>query len=91
MNLNLLRGHVDILQFVKTRRAEIDLMEERARAAIEEAMGEDEIGEVDGKIVVTWRHNKSRRFNQKQHKEDQPACHESFMQTSEGRTFKVEQ
>lgn len=90
MNLNQLRGHVEILQFVKARRAEIDLMEEHARAAVEEAMGEDEIGEVDGKIVITWRHTKSRRFNQSQHKAQEPGCHEIYMQASDGRQFKVE-
>lgn len=90
MNLNEIRGHVEILQFVKARRAEIDAMEEHSRAAVEEAMGEDEIGEVDGKIVVTFRHSKSRRFSQKAHKEDQPNCHEAYMQSGASRAFKVE-
>jgi fructose-specific phosphotransferase system component IIB len=91
MDLNAVRGHVELLQYAKAKQAELKDIEERSRAAVEEALGSDEIGELDGKIVVTYRHIKQRRFSQSKHKADQPGCHEIYMTPTESRQFRVEE
>lgn len=90
MNLNDARPHVEVLQYVKAKQAELKELEETHRAAVEELMGEDEVGMLDGKVVITWRHIKQRRFNQSEHKAAAPNCHELYMKTADGRQFKVE-
>lgn len=90
MDLDRCRHNVEVLQYVKKQQAKLKELEEVNRAAIEEAMGHNEIGELDGKVVVTWRHTKSRRFNQSEHKAKEPGCHEIYYETKEGRQFVVE-
>lgn len=90
MNLEAVRAHVEILKFVKTRQAELKEMEERSRAAIEEVLGGNEVGELDGETVVTWKHIKANRLNHRALKSDHPYLVELYTQLGDSRRFVVE-
>lgn len=90
MNLEAVRAHVEVVRFCKRKQAEYKEMEERSRAAIEEAMGADEVGELDGEQVIVWKHITSRRLDQKALKAAHPSLADEFMVTSESRRFEVE-
>lgn len=88
-NLETVRAHVEILRYIKTRQAELKEMEEASRAVIEEMLGGDEVGELDGEVAVTWKHVKSRRLNQRLLKEKLPEVVELYTNVSESRRFEV--
>ena len=90
MDLSEVRGHVEILQACKRREAELKEMAEQARAVIEEAMGPNEVGELDGQVVLTWRTYKQRRLNQRYLKEKFPEVRELCMETSEYRRMEIQ-
>lgn len=89
VDLESVRAHVDILVWAKARAAELKDIEKNARDAIEEALGDNEIGELDGHPVVTWAMHKKRVFQQAKFKEAHPELVEAFTETVEGRQFKV--
>lgn len=89
VNLDDVRGQVEVLKWCGERLSEIKELQKNARAAIEEALGENEIGELDGETVVTWASHKKRQLNQAAMKEAHPEIVEEFTQLSEVRTFKV--
>lgn len=88
-DLESVRASVEILQYVKARRAELKELEERHRPIVEEVLGNDEIGRLNGKTVVTYKHIKSRRLNQQTLKTDYPDVAEHCTETVESRRFEV--
>ena len=89
MNLNPVREHIEILKFVKQKQVELKEMEAASRGAIEEVLRGDETGELDGQVVVTWKHVKSRRLNQRLLKEKLPEVYALYSDYSESRRFEV--
>jgi len=89
VNLDHLRAQVEILKWAKSRKKEIADVEASARAAIEEALGDNEAGTVDGELAVTWKAQKRRALNQKALKEEHPELVESYYETTETRRFEV--
>lgn len=89
MNIDPVRAHVEILKFVKVKKAELKEMEEASRAAVEEALGGNEVGEVCGETVVTWKRVMSKRLNQQALKSDHPELVEQYSQLGESRRFEV--
>ena len=89
MNLEPVRAHLEILRFCRERRRELDEMEARSRAAIEEKLGDNEIGEIDGQPAVRWKYVKSRRLNHTILKERFSDVREECMEMVEGRRFEV--
>lgn len=61
------------------------------RRDIEIALGDNEIGKLDGHTVVTWKRNaKTRRFDKKAFERAHPEIAEEFTELVEGnRVFKV--
>jgi predicted phage-related endonuclease len=90
MDLESVRAQLEILSYVQSQRAMLKDMEESAKAAVQEALGENEIGALDGKIVVTWKHVKSMRLNQKAFREKLPDVHALYSEYTESRRFMVE-
>lgn len=90
MDLESVRGQLEILIYVKRQREMLKEMEESAKAVIQEAMGGNEVGILDGKIVATWKHVKSMRLNQKAFKEKLPDVHALYSEYSESRRFEIQ-
>lgn len=59
----------------------------KARADIEKAMGDAEIGTIRGKAVASWPHIKSNRLDQTALKREQPEIHALYVKTAESRRF----
>ena len=89
MNLDKLRAQIEILRMVKKKKADLKLLEDNAKAAIQHELGEHEIGELDGRIAVTWKHFKKRKFQQAKLKEDHPEIAEAYTELAEERRFEV--
>lgn len=89
VDLDPVRGHVEILRFCKRKKAELKALEDNARAAVERAMGENETGELDGKPAITWVRYKKRQLNQAMLREVSPELIEEHTSLVEQRAFKV--
>lgn len=89
MKLDELKAHIDILKFCKTKQAELAEMVERSRAAIEEVLGDEEIGTIEGEPVVRWTHQKVNRLNQKALKAERPEIVAEYTEASTQRRFEV--
>ena len=89
VSLDHIKAHIDILTFVATKEAELKEMKDRSRAAVEEALGTEEIGTVDGEPVVRWKHQKVNRLNQKALKAERPEIVAEYTEASEQRRFEL--
>lgn len=88
--LESVRWAVEALKFVKERKAELKDVEDQARDAIEQAMGDDSEGTLDGHVAVTWKHFKRTALDQKLLKTSYPEVAALCMSTTETRRFQVE-
>jgi hypothetical protein len=88
-NLDHLRAEIELLRWAEARKAEINDIEKKARATVEEALGEDESGTLDGDLAVTWKHGKQNRLNQKLLAQLYPKVLEECKTVVPTRTFKV--
>jgi predicted phage-related endonuclease len=89
MNLDSISDHIEIMRECKSRIKELEEMFNRSRSVVEEVMGDNEVGEVDGQVVVTWRKYKSRRLSQKYLREYCPEIYENAMETKEYRSMEI--
>lgn len=88
-DLNGLRAHIEILQFCKQRKAELADLENNAKAAVQEALGDDDTGLLDGEAVVHWRRHKRTTLDQRLLAATHPDIYESCRTTTEVRRFEV--
>jgi predicted phage-related endonuclease len=89
-DLEKVKAHIEVLRYVKSQKAMLKELEEISRAAVEEALGDDEIGTLDGETAVTWKHYKENRLDQSALKEDHPDIVEEYKQMKSKRTFVVQ-
>lgn len=89
VDLSDVRGSVELLKWAKAQQAKLKEVEANARAAIEEKMGEAEIGTLDGEDVISWSHFKKRQLDQKALREKHPELVEEYTNLVESRQFKV--
>lgn len=89
VNLEPVRAHVEILQLVKRKEAELKELKENSRAFVEEAMGGGDEGELDGEVVITWKRYKKRQFQQAKFAEAKPELAEEYTELVEGSSFTV--
>lgn len=89
IDLTDLKAHIDIMRFCKTKQAEYADMMERSRAAIEEALGDNEIGTLEGEPAVRWGHQKVNRLNQKALKAERPEIVAEYTEASTQRRFEI--
>ena len=87
--LDAIKAHIDILVHCRNKQAELGQMIEKSRAAIEEALGDDEIGTLNGEPVIRWRHQKVTHLDQKALKEAHPEIVAEFQTTSTQRRFEI--
>jgi predicted phage-related endonuclease len=88
-NLDPIRGQIEILRFVKARKAELKELEDRARAAVEAAMGDDDEGTLDGTVAITWKTFKRRQLDQAALAKAHPNLVEEFKVPKSVRRFEV--
>ena len=81
------KHHIEILTYCANRRRELAELERISRAAVEEALGEHDTGEVDGVTVVTWKHVKARRLDLQEFKTKLPEVFELYCTVNESRRF----
>lgn len=88
--LDSVRWAVEALRWAKQRKAELKDVEDQARDAIEQALGDDAEGTLDGHVAVTWKYHKRTALSQKLLKASYPEVAELCMETTETRRFQVE-
>lgn len=89
VDLESLRWAVELLRFAKQRKAELKTLEDQARDAIEQALGDHEAGNLDGQDVVTWKSHKQSRLDQQALKKTFPDIYEVCKKTIEVRRFEI--
>lgn len=90
IDLNAARGEVEILQWVKSRQAELKLLEDNAKAKIQEILGDGgDTGTLDGEVVVTWSNFKESRLDTKAFREAHPELAAEYTHTNAKRRFEV--
>jgi predicted phage-related endonuclease len=89
VNLNSVRAAVEILHWAKLRKAEIKELEENARATVESALGDAELGTVDGVPAIKWGSYKRTALDQKALKQARPEIVAEFQKTTEVRRFEI--
>jgi predicted phage-related endonuclease len=89
INLDELRAQVELLRWAKERKAELKVIEDNARDAVEAALGDHDVGSLDGEPVVMWRFTKRTALDQKLLKELFPDVFEECKRTTEVRRFEV--
>lgn len=89
VDLEKVRWAVEALHYVKERRAELKELEERARPALEEALGDDTEGALDGNVVVTWKYHKRQALDQKVLRATFPEAYETCRTITEVRRFEI--
>lgn len=89
VDLSAVRAQVEVLQWVKTRQAELKELEDKAKAEIQAAMGEATQGMLDNEIVVNWSSSKRTTFDQKAFEAAHPDLYALFKVTNPTRRFEV--
>jgi len=89
VNLEKVRWAVETLRMLKDRKAELQAAEVAARDALEQALGDNGEGELDGHTVVTWKFYKRNALDQKFLRDTYPDLYESCKRVTEVRRFEV--
>lgn len=89
VDLEELRWAVESLQWCNQRKAELKELETKARDAIEEALGDNTDGVLDGETVVTWKYSKRVALDQKVLQKSYPDVYEACKGVTEVRRFTV--
>jgi len=89
VDLDKLRWAVEAMRYIKERKAELKELEDRARPALEDALGDATEGELDGHTVVTWKYHKRRALDQAVLRNSYPEIYESCRVTTEVRRFEI--
>lgn len=89
VDLTDLAGHVQTLQQIKAKQAELAELRAQLEQTVKDRMGEATHGTIDGITVVTWRRVKRTALDQRALKREQPEIHASYQSTTEVRRFEV--
>jgi hypothetical protein len=80
---------IAVMNACRTRIAELKEVSDQHRALVEERMGSEEVGTIDGQPVITWKYYKQRRFNQGAFSAANPELVESYRETTETRRMEL--
>lgn len=89
VDLEKLRWAVEAMHYIKERKAELKELEDRARPALEEALGDATEGTLDGDVVVTWKFYKRNALDQKSLRDSYPQIYETCRTFTEVRRFEI--
>ncbi len=87
VRLDEIKSILDVYAFAQERISHFEGVRDAARAEIEEALGNAEIGTVDGVAKITWKRGKTRRLDQRMLKERFPEVHSACVVEQQTRTF----
>ena len=87
MNIDHLQESIETLMRCKAERSRIQEIEKTHAEIVKQALGEDEIGEIGGGPVVTWKHTKTHRFNADALKTEMPEIHAKYYELDTIRRF----
>ena len=87
--LDDLRAQVEILRWCKEQHAKIKELEDQAKAAVQDAMGDADTGILDGEIAIAWGSYKRNAFDQKAFKALHPEMFEEFKSSTPYRRFDI--
>lgn len=89
--IDYLKRQIDILNWVKKQRLQLDEAEQNAQKNLKDALGENEIGMIGDKPVVSWIKSWPKRFDSKRFREDHPDIWEQYKTPPKEpvRTFKL--
>ncbi|AOZ61387.1 hypothetical protein SEA_DRHAYES_56 [Mycobacterium phage DrHayes] len=83
MDISEVKGHVDLLAHARIEKAKWAEIEKNAKAAVDEALGGDDEGTVDGQVVVKRTRTKVTRLSSKLVQSLHPAVYAECLDTSE--------
>ncbi|MGH3954449.1 MAG: hypothetical protein ACRDTI_10480 [Mycobacterium sp.] len=89
MDLSHVKGEVDLLGYVKRERARLKEIEDHVKPKVLEALGSDDVGTINGKVVVTIKHIKSNKLDQKLLKSLHPDVFEECKGIGESARFEL--
>lgn len=87
--IDTLKAQLAILNHVREKKAELAEMEAAARAAIETALGDAEIGTIDGRPAVSYKYVRRQSVDQKLLKQKYPEIAEQCLTVTESRRFTI--
>jgi predicted phage-related endonuclease len=90
VDLEDLRWAVEALRWTKDRKAELKEVEDKARDAIEQALGDNDAGALDGHDVISWRYSKRKALDQRVLRAAFPDVFDECLRTTEVRRFLVD-
>lgn len=88
VDLDQVRDQVDALKFIEAQIKSLTETKTALQNDIKAALGDNEIGILDGHTIVTWKHTKRRALDQKALKAALPDVVAEYTTTSEVRTFR---
>lgn len=88
-DLESLRWAVETLRWAKERKAEIKVLEDQARDALEQALGDNEVGVLDGHAAITWKTHQQTRLDQQTLKKTFPDIYDVCRKTVDVRRFEI--
>ncbi|QFG09443.1 hypothetical protein I5H08_gp044 [Mycobacterium phage Yuna] len=88
-DVSAVKGQVELLRYARAEKAKWAEVEKAAKSAIDEALGADDEGKVDGLVVVTRSRIKTSRLDGKLVKSLYPAVAAECMNTSESTRIDV--
>lgn len=80
-------GLVQVLREIKDQKKALEEREDVIKKTLAEALGDDEVGTVNGKPVFAYRKSWPQRFDQKAFKADNPLTFEQYVNVREQRSF----
>jgi hypothetical protein len=89
IELDDVKDSVAIMRACKSRIADLTEVLAQHRAVIEEKMGNEDVGTVDGKPVITWKTYKQNRLNQAVLAITHPDILELCKETTETRRMEI--
>lgn len=90
VDLESLRWAVETLRWAKDKKAEIKEVEDQARDAIEQALGDNDAGALDGHDVISWRSSKRKALDQRVLRAAFPDIFAECQRVTEVRRFVVD-
>lgn len=89
VDLEPVAEHVAAIRHCKEQIAALEAEMARYRRAVEDALGDNEIGILNGRIAVTWRHLKRRGLDTKALRRRHPEIYELFCTTTPYRRMDI--
>ena len=80
---------VNSIKSIQAEIKELQAKEKEAKGLLADMIGEHEAVTCKGKVVATWKHQVSNRFNAKKLKEEQPDIHAQYVTQSESRVLRI--